>query len=60
MYFSFLSPQLIHTIDHSHNNYILTNLDGYTNYSCSISACTSSGCSSYSSPIIFLTDESGV
>ncbi|CAF3597098.1 unnamed protein product [Rotaria sp. Silwood1] len=62
MYFSLLSSQIIHIIDYSNNNstisYILNNLDGYTNYSCSISACTSSGCSTYSQPLIFITDES--
>jgi hypothetical protein len=64
MYFSSLSPQSIHTIDYFDNSssiiYILNNLNGYTNYSCSISACTSSGCSLFSESIIFMTDESGM
>jgi len=63
MYYPLLSPQSTHTIDYSDNSssisYILNNLDGYTNYSCSINACTSSGCSSWSQSIVFLTDESG-
>ncbi|CAF2543692.1 unnamed protein product [Rotaria sp. Silwood2] len=62
MYFSLLSPQIIHNIDYSNNSslisYILNKLDGYTNYSCSISACTSSGCSEYSQSFIFITHES--
>jgi len=64
MYYPLSSPQLTHTIDYSDNSssitYILNNLDGYTNYSCSISACTSSGCSSFSQSIVFLTDENGI
>ena len=64
MYFSLLSPHIIHTMDHSDNNsfisYILTNLDGYTNYSCAVSACTSVGCSAYSQSIVFITNESGL
>lgn len=64
MYYPLLSPQSTHTIDYSDNSssisYILNNLDGYTNYSCSINACTSSGCSSFSQSIVFLTDENGL
>jgi hypothetical protein len=64
MYYPLSSPQSIHTIDYSDNHssisYILNNLDGYTNYSCSISACTSSGCSAFSQSIVFITDESGL
>jgi len=64
MYYPLLSPKLIHTIDYSDNSssisYILNNLDAYTNYTCSISACTSSGCSGFSQSIVFITDESGV
>lgn len=64
MYFSLSSRDIIHTIDYSDNNssvrYILNNLDGYTNYSCSISACTSSGCSAYSQAVEFRTDENGI
>jgi hypothetical protein len=64
MYFPLSSPQSIHTIDYSDNSssirYILTHLDGYVNYSCSISACTSSGCSAFSQSIVFLTDENGM
>ena len=54
------SPQSIDTIDHSSTSYVLTHLDGHTNYSCSISACTSSGCSPFSEPTNFLTGESGM
>jgi hypothetical protein len=54
----------MHTIDYSDNSssvsYILNNLDGYTNYSCSINACTSSGCSAFSRSMVFITDENGV
>ncbi|CAF3794544.1 unnamed protein product [Adineta steineri] len=61
IYFPILSSQFNYTIDYSDNSssmsYILNNLDGYTNYSCSISACTSSGCSTLSKPIMFMTDE---
>ena len=57
MYFS----QSNHTIDYSDNassiSYTLNNLDSYTTYSCSISACTSSGCSAFNQPIVFITDE---
>lgn len=64
MYFSLLSPQTIETIDYADNSstisYILTNLDGYTNYSCSLSACTSVGCSGYSQSFVFMTDEGGM
>ncbi|UJR10058.1 hypothetical protein I4U23_014280 [Adineta vaga] len=61
MYFPFLSPQSTFTTDHFDNSssiiYILNNLDGYTKYSCAISACTSSGCGPYSDSIVFTTDE---
>ena len=45
MYHPLSSPDSHRIIDYSNNqssiSYTLTNLDGYTNYSCSISACTS-------------------
>ncbi|CAF4796515.1 unnamed protein product [Rotaria socialis] len=47
---------IIFTTNHSSISYILNNLDGYTNYSCSISA--SSGCSNYCQSSIFMTEES--
>ncbi|CAM4809050.1 unnamed protein product [Rotaria magnacalcarata] len=62
MYYALSSPRVIHTIDYSDNSssisYILNNLDGYNNYSCSICVCTSTGCSSYSPAFEFRTDES--
>ena len=54
------SSQIIDYFDNSSSSlsYLLTNLDGYTNYSCSISACTSVGCSQFSPTVVFTTDES--
>lgn len=51
------------TINHVDNrstiDFIVNNLNGFSNYSFAISACTLSGCSRFSRLVHFLTDENG-
>ena len=49
------------TVDTSNNdtNYTITGLDPYTNYSITVSACTSNGCGEQSDAVIETTAEEG-
>jgi hypothetical protein len=57
LYFPLSSVQSIHTVNHASMEFTLDHLDGYSNYSCAISACTSSGCSAFSEAVHLLTEE---
>ena len=50
------------TVDTGNNdtNYTVTGLDAYTNYSITVSACTSNGCSNQSDVVIGTTAEEGM